>query len=426
MIARRNGLCSGGAAWRLLLILMLAAPSHSGQEGALAGGATISVNVDLVLLRATVRDRKGKFVPDLRREDFHVFEDGKPQTITLFRHGDIPVSAGLVVDNSSSMAAKRRDVTAAAVAFARSSNPRDELFVVNFNGRASFGLPPAKPFTSSPLDLEEALNGVPANGMTALYDGIEEGLSRLKTASLDRKALIVVSDGGDNASRHTLAQALRDAERSNVVIYTIGIFDETDGDQNPRVLKRLARVSGGEAFFPASLSEVTPVCEDIAADIRQQYTLGYTPSNRKFDGAFRRIQVTAGRPGGGKLFVRTREGYIAPWIEKMRKVRLEIDNRVKLLASPEKRRRMVRAGAIFLRGGGRSRTGILPGGISGSQVLSGAAAARLHARTAPEDGCAVPGARQCVAAGRSEGWRVAWPSRHPAAAARRDGGGGRG
>ncbi len=312
MIARRNRLCSGGAGWRLLLLLTLAVPSRSGQEGALAGGVTISVDVDLVMLRATVRGRKGESIRGLRKQDFHVFEDGKPQTITLFRHDDIPVSAGLAVDNSASMAAKRRDVTAAAVAFERSSNSRDELFVVNFNRRASLGLPPEKPFTSSPLDLEKALNGVPAYGMTALYDAIEEGLSRLKAASLDRKALIVVSDGGDNCSRHTLAQTLQDAERSNVVIYTIGIFDESDGDQNPRVLKRFARVSGGEAFFPASLSEVTPICEGIAADIRQQYTLGYTPSNRKFDGAFRRIRVTAGTPGGGRLLVRTREGYIAP------------------------------------------------------------------------------------------------------------------
>lgn len=296
---------------RALYLLLLVAPLGLAQEGAPAGGVTISVDVDLVVLHATVRDRKGGFVQGLQEKDFRVFEDGQPQAIQLFKHEDMPVSVGLVVDNSSSMATKRADVTAAALAFARSSNPLDEMFVVNFNERVSFGLPVAEPFTSSAPALVKALNGVPAYGMTALYDAVDSGLARLKKANREKKVLIVVSDGGDNASRHTLSQVLNDAERSDVIIYTIGMFDETDGDQNPGVLKKLARATGGEAFFPAEGAQVTPICQRIAADIRQQYTIGYTPSNRKFDGTYRTIKLTAAQPHTGKLFVRTRAGYIA-------------------------------------------------------------------------------------------------------------------
>jgi len=312
----RENLHSGRPAksprWRLLAFLFLvSAPGLPGQSEGSAVGPTISVDVNLVVLHATVRDRKGGFVSGLRQEDFHVFEDGRPQTIRLFQHEDVPVSVGLVVDNSASMAGKRKDVTAAAMAFVRSSNPQDEMFVVNFNQRVSLGLPAAEPFSASAAQLEKALNGVPAYGTTALYDAVEEGLGHLKKASLEKKVLIVVSDGGDNASHHTLAQVLADAERSDVIVYTIGLFDEHDADQNPAVLKKIARATGGETFLPAESREVTPICERIAEDIRHQYTIGFEPSNRKLDNTYRTIAVTAARPHGGKLLVRTRSGYIA-------------------------------------------------------------------------------------------------------------------
>ena len=312
----RENLRSGSPAkprlWRWVALLFLAvAPGLPGQSGAGTGETTISVDVDLVVLHATVRGQKGGFVSGLRREDFRVFENGQPQTIRLFQHEDVPVSVGLVVDNSASMAGKRQDVIAAALAFVRSSNPRDEMFVVNFNQRVSLGLPAAEPFSASPAELEKALNGVPAYGTTALYDAMEEGLAHLKRASLEKKVLIVVSDGGDNASHHTLAQVLQDAERSDVIIYTIGLFDEHDADQNPAVLKKIARVTGGEAFLPGESSEVTPICERIAEDIRHQYTIGYVSSDRKLDNTYRTIALIATRPHGGKLFVRTRSGYIA-------------------------------------------------------------------------------------------------------------------
>jgi Ca-activated chloride channel homolog len=269
------------------------------------------VDVDLVVLHATVRDRKGGFVSGLRKENFQVFEDGAPQAIRVFQHEDVPVAVGLVVDNSGSMRRKRKDVTAAALAFVRSSNPHDQMFVVNFNERVSLGLPNTELFSASPAELEDALNGVPANGETAVYDAIEAGLAQLTKATLDKKALIVISDGGDNASHHTLGQVLDSAGRSDVTIYTVGLFDEDDQDRNPGVLRKIARATGGEAFLPEETSEVVPICERIAEDIRNQYTIGYVPLNQKFDSAYRTIRVTAAEPHNGKYVVRTRAGYIA-------------------------------------------------------------------------------------------------------------------
>lgn len=279
---------------------------------AAAGGVaqTISVDVSLVVLHVSARDSRGRFVAGLEKENLRVFEDGKLQTIRFFEHEDAPVSAGLIVDNSTSMRRKRSDVTAAALAFARSSNPRDEVFVVNFNERASLGLPAGEPFTADPAALERALGSVPAHGQTALYDAIELGLDHLKKATRDRKVLIVISDGGDNASRRTLPEVLAETARADVSIYTIGLFDESDSDRNAAVLKTIARATGGECFLPEETAGVVPICERIAAEIRSQYTVAYVPSDTALDG-YRKIRVTATNPHGGKVFVRTREGYIA-------------------------------------------------------------------------------------------------------------------
>jgi VWFA-related protein len=262
-------------------------------------------------LHATVCDKKGRFVSGLTKDDFQVFEDRTPQAIKVFQHEDVPVAVGLIVDNSGSMRRKKNAVAEAALAFVKSSNARDQMFVVNFNERVSFGLPAAEPFSDNAAELERALNGVPANGKTALYDGIEAGLARLTKATLDKKVLIVISDGGDNASRHTLAQVLESAERSNAIVYTIGLFDEYDEESKPAVLKKIARTTGGEAFLPQETSEIVAICEQIAKDIRNQYTIGYSPSEPDSNRAYRTINVTARGPHGGKLMVRTRTGYIA-------------------------------------------------------------------------------------------------------------------
>jgi Ca-activated chloride channel family protein len=275
------------------------------------GSLRISVDVALVVLPVTVTDRQGGFASNLVEQDFEVYEAGVAQHIRLFRNEDIPVTVGLVVDQSTSMLRKLAEVSAAAQSFVRSSNRDDEMFVVNFNEKVSLGLPGAIRFTNNTVLLAKAIADRPPGGRTALYDAIAKALEELQVGSRDKKVLIVVSDGGDNASAHRLAQVMKLAEQSNAVIYTIGVFDEDDPDSNPGVLKRLAHASGGEAFLPSQLSEVAPICERIARDIRHQYTIGYVPSNPAHDGAYRAIRVVAQAKGHDKLSVRTRTGYIA-------------------------------------------------------------------------------------------------------------------
>ena len=270
----------------------------------------ISVDVALVVLPATVTDRQGGFVSNLGEQDFEVYENGVKQHIRLFRNEDIPVTVGMVVDQSTSMRPKLAEVSAAAQTFVRSSNPEDEMFVVNFNEHVSLGLPGAVRFTNDTVQLARAIVTRPAGGQTALYDAIAKALEELQAGSRDKKVLVVVSDGGDNASARSLAQVMKLAGQSSAVIYTIGVFDEDDQDRNPGVLKRLARATGGEAFFPGQLSEVAPICDRIARDIRHQYTIGYVPSNLTRNAGYRTIRVVA-RAKGRELSVRTRTGYVA-------------------------------------------------------------------------------------------------------------------
>jgi VWFA-related protein len=276
-------------------------------------GYTIRTNVDLVVLRATVRDHKGAPVAGLGKEDFQVLEDKVPQQIESFSHEDVPVTVGLVIDNSGSMRSKRSEVIDAALAFARSSNPEDQVFVVNFNEHISMGLPGNVEFTGNQEQLKTALSRNKADGLTALYDAVAVALEHLKKGKWDKKVLIVISDGGDNASRHKLAEIVSMVNQSSAIMYTMGIFDANDDDRNPRVLKQLSRISGGESFFPESLDEIMPICEQIAHDIRNQYTITYAPANRKSDGTYRAIEVKARKTSvRGRLTVSTRSGYSAP------------------------------------------------------------------------------------------------------------------
>jgi len=305
----------------LALIGLMLAPCVSGAQGSHPSQSgsgdeyTLQLNADMVVLSATVLDRHNALVSGLGKDDFRIYEDGVPQQIEQFSHEDIPVTAGILVDNSGSMGPKRNDVIAAALAFARSSNPQDQMFVVNFNDRVSFGLPANILFTDQREQLEEALFGISAIGETSMYDGIAAGLERLKLGNRDKKVLILISDGGDNASKHSLAQVLGMAKQSAAIIYAIGIFDERDGDQKPGVLRRFARETGGEAFFPESSSEIASICEGIARDIRNQYTLTYVPKIAPQDGKYRTIEVKASAPGRGRLSVRTRAGYSVPLAE---------------------------------------------------------------------------------------------------------------
>jgi Ca-activated chloride channel family protein len=295
----------------LIALASLARAQASSLQSDPGAPYTVQVNVDVVVLRATAQDRRNVLVSGLNQDDFQVYEDGALQPIKYFSHEDTPVTVGLVVDNSGSMQPKRNEVTLAALAFARSSNPQDQMFVVNFNEKISFGLPENTPFTDQVAQLEVALSRAAPKGETALYDAVAAALEHMKKGNRDKKVLIVVSDGGDNASKHKLSEIMTSVGQANVIIYTIGIFDDQDADRNPGALKRLAKDTGGEAFLPESLGDVAPICERIARDIRNQYTIAYVPTNRKRDGRYRGIRVKASAPGHGRLSVRTRTGYFA-------------------------------------------------------------------------------------------------------------------
>ena len=293
------------------MLLRLAAAMILLASPALTQEYKIRTDVNLVVLSAAVTDGQGRHVPGLRKENFGLREDDNTQEITLFAAEDAPVTVGLVVDSSASMRPKRAATVAAALAFVQSSNPADEIFVVNFNEKVQWGLPPSIPFSGDPSLLTAALRQSSASGRTALYDAIAAGLAHLSRGAHDRKALVVFSDGGDNSSRSTFDQTLDLVQHSDATVYTIGLFDDHDDDRNPGVLKRLAKVTGGAAFLPGGAMGIDQICRQIARDLRSRYTLGYVPSPTPKAGFFRKIRVTAAAPGYGKLFVRTRSGYLA-------------------------------------------------------------------------------------------------------------------
>jgi Ca-activated chloride channel family protein len=279
-------------------------------------GFTLRTSAELVVLDTGVQDSRGVNITGLKRENFRVYENGKQQTIRQFANEEVPVTLGLVVDASGSMRAKRPQVIQAALGLIAASNPRDEVFVVNFNDDARLGLPKSVPFADEPNVLRRALSMDPAQGKTALNDAILLALDHLNQGRWDKKALLVVSDGGDNNSTHSLADAIAALQESRATVYTIGLFQEEDPDQNPGVLQRLTRISGGEAFVPKTLTEISGICVRIAKDIRTRYTLAYTPERRDDRGAVRKIRVLARGENGSKLTVHTRTNYILPGVSE--------------------------------------------------------------------------------------------------------------
>jgi VWFA-related protein len=271
-------------------------------------GYTIKSDVRLVLLDVSVRDPKGGFVSGLQKDNFTVYEDGKPQTITQFANQDIPVTVGIVVDESGSMRPKRPEVITAALTFVTASNPQDEVFIINFNDKVYHGLPDTVLFTDKTQLLRQALWATQPEGRTALYDAIFASLHQLEMGRRDKKTLVLISDGGDNISTHTRKEVEHKVDESLATIYTVGIFDSDDPDRNPDVLKWLANVSGGVAYFPEKLEGIVPVCRQIAKDIRTRYTVGYVPPEGK-PGQVRHIKVVASDPARGKLIARTRTQY---------------------------------------------------------------------------------------------------------------------
>jgi Ca-activated chloride channel homolog len=264
---------------------------------------------EVVIVHVSVLDRKGQLVPGLPREAFAVFENGQPAAVSFFHNEDNPVTVGLVIDCSGSMQRKRDAVIAAGLAFARSSHPQDELFTVNFNEQVWNGLPPSTPFTTDFEQLRKALQRTTTRGQTALFDGIQTALTHLGEGHLQKKVLIVVSDGGDNASTTKFEGVLDAALRMDTVIYAIGMYDEYDRDAKPALLRKLAKATGGEAYFPSDPAESTNILERIAREIRSGYTLGYIPAAGA--AGYRAIRVDVRPPDGRKLSVRARSGYMA-------------------------------------------------------------------------------------------------------------------
>jgi Ca-activated chloride channel family protein len=290
-------------------------PPPPGQDSsAQKQGSSIKVQVSLVVLHTTVLDDRGRFADGLKQESFRILEDKVEQKLSVFKREDVPVSMGLVIDNSGSMRDKRPRVNEAAITLVESSNPQDEAFVVNFND--DFYLDLDKDFTNSIPELKEALERIDSRGSTALYDAIIGSLDHLKKASKDKRVLLVVTDGEDNTSRNSLEKTIREVQKTDTVVYTIGLLSQESKKNAKRAKKALediAKASGGLSYFPENVEDVHNICQQVAHDIRNQYTLAYYPSNSKRDGTFRAVQVEVIPPRGrGKLVARTRNGYYAP------------------------------------------------------------------------------------------------------------------
>jgi Ca-activated chloride channel homolog len=276
------------------------------------GKYTLQRNVDEVVLNATVLDDHQHMVTTLAKDDFKVSEDGVPQTITSFQHQDIPISLGILVDNSGSMRTKRQAVNTSALDLVQHSNPDDESFVVNFSDEAYID----QDFTSSINKLRDGLSHIDSKGGTALYDAIMASADYLtKNAKRPKQVLLVITDGEDNASSTTLEETVRRIQDlQGPIVYSIGLhYDDTGGGREARRAKRalemLSNETGGIAFFPKNLNQVNEIADEVAKDIREQYTIGYHSTKPISQGGFRVVHVDAKAKGYNKLIVRTKTGY---------------------------------------------------------------------------------------------------------------------
>lgn len=273
-------------------------------------GAVFRTDTRLVVLPVTVVDKSGHLITNLPESAFQVYENGVRQQIKIFKQEDVPVSMGLIIDNSGSMRDKREKVKDASLTLVKESNPDDEVFVVNFNDDAYLD---TKDFTNDLKELEEALSKIDARGGTAMRDAIRMSIDHLKEkAKRDKRVLVVVTDGNDNASMINLENLVKASQQSEVLIYAIGLLSEEEGREAKRAeraLKALAQATGGDCYFPKKLEEVEAIAKQVAHDVRNQYTIAYSPSNQALDGTFRQIKVQA--TGPNRPTVRTRSGYYA-------------------------------------------------------------------------------------------------------------------
>src|SRR5438874_1161929 len=291
-------------------------PQKQGKDS----GYTLPIEILEVQLPISVVDKEGRPVDGLKQENFQIFEDKVQQTIKTFRHEDIPLSLGLVIDNSGSMRNKRERVNSSALAFVRESNPEDETFIVNFDDSAYL----EQEFTSSIGDLIDALDNIDARGETALYDALYLAAEKVtKDGKKDKKALLVITDGEDNASKYGINKVIEALRQAKITVYTVGLLEEDDqrgglfkkppSKKAKEDLIKFAEITGGQAFFPKTLDEVEELVKNIAHDLRNHYTVTYTPTNAKLDGSYREIAVKVNPPKSlGKITWHTKEGYYAP------------------------------------------------------------------------------------------------------------------
>ena len=272
-----------------------------------------TVGTHLVVCHTTVVDKTGHLVTNLTKDAFTVYENGVQQEIKSVKREDVPVSMGLIIDNSGSMRDKRTKVEAASLALVKDSNREDEVFVVNFNDEAFLDLPHGKEFTNDIKEMEEALTRIDSRGGTAMRDAIRMSIDHLKEkAHKDKKVLVVVTDGNDNSSVISLENLVKAAQQSETLVYGVGLLgdeERREAARAQRALKSLGEATGGAVFFPKELAEVDKIAHQVAHDIRNQYTIEYSPSNTAMDGTFRQIKIAVKAPGNPT--VRTRSGYYA-------------------------------------------------------------------------------------------------------------------
>src|SRR5437762_163088 len=283
---------------------------------------TLSVVVEEVQLPISVLDKDGRPVNGLTKNDFAIFEDNVQQQIQIFKHEDIPLSLGLIIDNSGSMRNKRERVNSAALTFARESNPEDETFIVNFDDAAYL----EQDFTGSIGDLIDALDNIDTRGETALYDAVYLSADHVKAGKKDKKVILLITDGEDNVSKYGINKVIEALKQSKTTLYAVGLLEENDqrgglfkkppSKKAKMDLEKFAEITGGQAFFPKNIDEVEDLVKHIAHDLRNHYTVSYTPTNAKLDGSYREISVKLNPPkNSGKLTWHTKQGYYAPKAE---------------------------------------------------------------------------------------------------------------
>jgi Ca-activated chloride channel family protein len=290
-------------------LAVLAAIALSAQSKISDEQSTFRTDVRLVPLHVTVVNKSGHLLTDLTQKAFHIYENGVEQPIKKFIREDVPVSMGLIVDNSGSMRTKRQRVEASALALVKASNPQDEVFIVNFNDEAFLD----QPFTSDIKELERGLAKIDSRGGTAMRDAIRMSIDYLKeNGKKDKKVLVVVTDGDDNNSSGTLENLVKAAQQSEVLIYTVGLLSEEEkreAKRATRALNAIAEATGAKSYYPKELKDVDGVCQQVAHDIRSQYIITYSPLNSALDGSFRQIKVVVNAPN--HPVARTRSGYYA-------------------------------------------------------------------------------------------------------------------